>query len=36
LCEPFGVVNILIARDAAVDGLPEQIGQRELGVLSFP
>jgi hypothetical protein len=36
LCEPLGVVDILIGRDAAVDGLAEQIGERKLGVLPAP
>ena len=36
LREPLGVVDILIARDAAVDGLAEQIGERKLGVLPAP
>ena len=33
LREPFGVVDILIAGDAAVDRLAEKIGERKLGVL---
>jgi hypothetical protein len=36
LREPFSVVDILIPRDAAVDGLAEQIGERKLGVLPAP
>jgi hypothetical protein len=36
LREPFGVVDILIPRDAAVDGLAEQIGERKLGILPAP
>ncbi|HUE02781.1 MAG TPA: hypothetical protein VMR62_24660 [Bryobacteraceae bacterium] len=34
--ESLGVVDILIPRDAAVDGLAEQIGERKLGVLPAP
>ena len=34
--EPLGVVDILIARDVAKDGLAEQIGQWTLGVLTAP
>ena len=34
--EPFSVVDILIPRDAAVDGLAEQIGERKLVVLPAP
>jgi hypothetical protein len=33
LREPLGIVDILIARDAAVDRLAEQIGEWKLGVL---
>jgi len=29
-CQSFGVVEVLVARQAAVDRLPQQIGQREL------
>src|SRR3984893_10180957 len=29
-CESFGVVEVLVARQATVDRLPQQIGQREL------
>ena len=36
LREPLGVVDILIARDAAVDGLPQQVRQRKLRVLPVP
>jgi hypothetical protein len=36
LREPLGVVDILIPRDAAVDGLAERIGERKLGVLPAP
>ena len=36
LREPLGVVDIFIARDAAVDGLPEQVGERQLSVLPAP
>jgi hypothetical protein len=36
LREPLGVVDILIARDAAVYGPAKQTGQRELGVLPVP
>jgi hypothetical protein len=36
LRETLGIVDILISRDAAVDGLAEQIGQWELGVLPAP
>jgi hypothetical protein len=34
--ELFGVVDILIARDAAIDGLAQQIGHWKLGVLPAP
>ncbi len=34
-CQSFGVVEILVARQAAVDRLPQQIGQRELLVLAL-
>ena len=33
LREPLGIVDILIARHAAVDGLAQQVRQRKLGVL---
>ena len=36
MCGPLDVVDILIARDAAVDGLAEQVGERKLGVLPAP
>ena len=36
LRKPLGIVDILIARDAAVDGLAEQIDERKLGVLPAP
>jgi hypothetical protein len=36
LREPLGIVEILIAGDAAVDGLAEQIGERKVGVLPAP
>src|ERR1022692_2080509 len=29
-CESFGLVEVLVARQAAADRLPQQIGQREL------
>ena len=31
--EPLGIIDILIARDAAVDGLAQQVRQRKLRVL---
>ena len=34
LREPLGIIDIRIARHAAVDGLAEQIGERKLGVLA--
>ena len=34
--KPLGVVDILIACHAAVDGLAEQAGQRQLSVLATP
>jgi hypothetical protein len=34
LGEALRVVQVLIASQTAVDGLPQQIGQRQLGVLS--
>jgi hypothetical protein len=34
LREPLGVVHILIARDAAVDGLAQQVSERKLSILS--
>ena len=34
--EPLGIIDILIARDAAVDGLAQQVRQRKLGVLPVP
>src|SRR5208282_5115227 len=34
LREPLGVVHILVPRQAAVDRLPHQVGQRQLGVLA--
>ena len=36
LRKPFGVVDILIAGDATVDGPAEQIGERKSGVLPTP
>jgi hypothetical protein len=36
LRKPLGIIDILIARDAAVDGLAEQIGKSKLGVLPAP
>jgi hypothetical protein len=36
LRQPFGIVDILIASDAAVDGLAEQIGERKLRILPAP
>jgi hypothetical protein len=34
LGEPLGVVNVLVARQSAVDRLPHQVGQGQLRVLS--
>ena len=34
--EPLGIVDILIARNAAVDGLAQQVRQRKLRVLPVP
>ena len=34
--EPLSAVDILIARDAAVEGLAQQVRQREFGVLPAP
>jgi hypothetical protein len=34
LAQPLGVIDILVAGQPAVDGLPKQIGQRKLGVLA--
>jgi len=36
LRKPLGVIDILIARHAAVDGLAEQISQGKLSVLAAP
>jgi len=36
LREPLGVIDILIARDAAVDRPAQQVGQRELPVFPAP
>ncbi len=34
--QPFGVVGVLVARQAAIDGLAEEIWERELAVVSGP
>jgi hypothetical protein len=34
LAQPLGVVEVFVAGQPAVDGLPKQIGQRKLGVLA--
>jgi len=34
LAQPLGVVDILIARHAAVDGLAQEVSQRKLCVLA--
>jgi hypothetical protein len=36
LRQPLGIIDILIARHAAVHRLAEQIGQGKLGVLAAP
>jgi hypothetical protein len=32
--EPFRIVHVLVARQPAVDGLPDQVGEWELRILA--
>ena len=35
MAEPLGIVEVFVSRQAAVDGLPKQISQTKLGILSL-